>query len=238
MDRLARVVVPGYPYHVTHRGNRRDIVFAEREDRDVYLAMLHEYAQKYAMHVWAYCLMTNHIHLIVMLAQPDSLANAIGRTHMRYARWFNTRQGWSGHLWANRFYSTALDAEHLWHGVRYVEANPLRARMVARAEQYEWSSCAAHAGLWHLTRSCAQIVHSPAHVAHRTGRTLLMPATPQSLDAAIRLNTSTGRPTGSSKFVDTMEAALGRLLRPQKVGQKPKITNDDSTQDLFENFNA
>jgi putative transposase len=200
--------------------------------------MLLEYSRKYAMHVWAYCLMTNHIHLIVMPAQPDSLGNAIGRTHMRYARWFNTRQGWSGHLWANRFYSTTLDAEHLWHGVRYVEANPLRARMVARAQEYEWSSCAAHSGLVAPHPVLCPDRPFPGTRGAPHWADFINAGNPQSLDAAIRLNTSTGRPTGSSKFVDTMEAALGRLLRPQKVGRKPKHTNDEPIQDLFENFNA
>jgi len=144
MARLARVVIADYPYHVTHRGNRQADVFFDREDRDAYRKWLSEYGAKSGLDIWAYCLMANHVHLIAVPRRTDSLARGIGRAHFRYARWVNWRQGWSGHLWANRFHSTALDVMHLWAAVKYVELNPVRAGIVARAEDYEWSSARAH----------------------------------------------------------------------------------------------
>lgn len=118
MARFARVVVPGVAYHITHRGNRREAVFFDDEDRHVYLALLREYTERYGLAVWAYCLMTNHIHLIAVPQSEGSMALAMGRAHMRYARWLNRKRGWCGHLWANRYFSSALDDEHLWRAVR------------------------------------------------------------------------------------------------------------------------
>jgi len=146
MARIARVVVPGFPYHVTHRGNRRAAVFFSDDDREYYLALLAHHAASEGLDIWAWCLMTNHVHLIVVPQREESMARAIGKAHMRYARRVNRAHGWTGHLWANRYHSTALDWDHQWHAVRYVELNPVRARMVLRAQEYEWSSCRDHAG--------------------------------------------------------------------------------------------
>jgi putative transposase len=107
MPRFARVVVPGCPHHITHRGNRRDEVFFGDEDRAEYLDILLDYTRQYGVDIWGYCLMSNHVHLIGVPEREESLALAIGRAHMKYARHANRRQRWWGHLWANRFYSTA-----------------------------------------------------------------------------------------------------------------------------------
>ncbi len=112
IPRLARIVLPGLPYHVTHRGNRRQNIFFRPQDRQTYKRWLGEYAERYGLEAWSYCLMTNHVHLLVVGHASDSLAAAIGRTHGRFAQWQNKRNDWSGHLWANRFYSTPLDDEH------------------------------------------------------------------------------------------------------------------------------
>ncbi|MGI8906815.1 MAG: transposase [Candidatus Sumerlaeaceae bacterium] len=223
---------------MTHRGNPREHVFSTAEHREVYLAMLQQYAHHYKLDVWAYCLMTNHIHLIVVPGQPDSMANAIVRAHMRYARWYNRENGWSGHLWANRFYSTVLDEDHLWHGVRYVEANPLRARMVAQAEQYAWSSCAAHATLAPAHTILAPTRPFPGHITSDQWADWINKRAPEPVEAALRLNTSTGRPADSPPFVQNLEAALGRLLSRQKTGRKPKAEQPNATPDLFDPLNA
>ena len=116
--RIVRIVVPEYPYHVTHRGNRAGDVFFDQDDRETYKIWLKEYSEKYGLEIWGYCLMTNHVHLIVCPQEADSLANAIGRTHMRFSRYVNKKQGWNGHLWANRYYSTILDEPHLWTAIK------------------------------------------------------------------------------------------------------------------------
>lgn len=163
--------------------------------------------------------MTNHVHLLVVSRQSDSLARAIGRTHGRFAQWQNKRNKWSGHLWANRFYSTPLDEEHLWTAVRYVELNPVRAGMVQRAENYEWSSARCH------TRNYPDELLAPTRPF--PGRVedwsdWLTTDLPAEQVEALRKNTSTGRPTGSDGFVALLEVKLARTLKRQKRGRKPR----------------
>lgn len=144
MPRLPRTVFAGLAHHVTQRGNRREPIFFTDEDRLVYLSWLKEYANKHQVEVLAYCLMSNHIHLIAVPAADDGLQRALKPLHMRYAQRVNRRQGWSGHLWQGRFFSSPLDDAYLWTAIRYVECNPVRAGMVQCAEDYRWSSAAAH----------------------------------------------------------------------------------------------
>ena len=217
MARFARVVVPGLAYHLTHRGNRGADVFFTPGDREVYQSWLGEYADAYGLEVWAYCLMTNHVHLLAVARERDSLAMAIGRTHMRFARWVNRRQGWRGHLWGNRFFSTPLDEPHLWQAVRYVELNPVRAGIVRRAEEYPWSSARAH-----CLGSADPLLSESRPFLGRVADWSAWLA--QGLDleaiAELRRNTSTGRPTGSPEFTARLEEQLGRMLRPRKNGRK------------------
>jgi putative transposase len=145
MPRLARIVVPGSPHHVTQRGTDRQTVFFSRADRRVYLELLANKAQETETRILAYCLMPNHIHLIAVPEQADSLAVCLRRVHGRYAQYLNARRLRTGHLWQNRFYSCPLDERHLWTALRYVELNPVRAGFVSSAERYAWSSARAHA---------------------------------------------------------------------------------------------
>ncbi len=115
MSRVARVVVPGFPHHVTQRGNRRAEVFETDGDRKVYLGYLNKYAAKHGLAVWAYCLMTNHIHLVLVPRREDSLGCAMRDTHTVYAMHFNGRTGLDGHVWQGRFFSCPLDEGHLSH---------------------------------------------------------------------------------------------------------------------------
>ena len=124
MSRVARVVVPGFPHHVTQRGNRRADVFETDGDREAYLRFLKQYADRHGLAVWAYCLMTNHIHLVVVPVREESLGLALRDTHTVYAMHFNTRTKLSGHVWQGRFHSCPLDESHMWASVRYVERNP------------------------------------------------------------------------------------------------------------------
>lgn len=144
MARMARIVAPGLPHHVVQRGNRRQDVFFGEEDRKGYLRILQEQTQNYQVKVWAYCLMSNHIHLIVVPDKVEDLAMAIGETHKKYTRMVNFREGWRGYLWEGRFKSFVLDEKHVYAAVRYVERNPVRAGIAARAEDYRWSSALAH----------------------------------------------------------------------------------------------
>ena len=148
MPRIARAVAVGYPHHITQRGNYRQAVFESDEDYIRYLELLRLYCKKYSLKIWAYSLMGNHVHFIAVPIEPESLAKTFNTLHMRYAQYFNMKNKASGHLWQGRFYSCALDERHLYAGMRYVENNPVRARIVKRAEQYQWSSAGAHVERW------------------------------------------------------------------------------------------
>ncbi len=147
MVRLARVAAPEVTYHVTQRGNNRQDVFFVDDDKHNYLEILKEESEKYGLEVHGYCLMTNHIHLVAMPKEEDSLALALERTHFRYTTYVNRMHGRSGHLWQNRFYSCPLDRKHYIAAMLYMERNPVRAKMARKAWEYEWSSAAAHAGI-------------------------------------------------------------------------------------------
>jgi putative transposase len=217
---MARVVVPGAAHHVTHRGNLRGEVFLFADSREFYVSLLAECAKQAGMDVWAWCLMGNHVHLIVVPHGANSLRRGVGLAHQRYAAAVNARQGWTGHLWANRFYSTVLDEGHLWRAVKYVELNPVRAGLAARAEDYPWSSARAHAGIAGPDPLLASDSPFPGPVADWAA--WLAEGLDESSCAQLRRATYTGRPCASPQFTAHLETRLGRTLLPQKRGRKPK----------------
>jgi len=153
MGRTARAVAVGFPYHVTHRGNHREPIFFSGADRRAYLVDLGEGCRRYGLEVWAYCLMENHVHFLMVPMSPGAMAGAIRLAHGRHARRVHKERGWTGHLWANRYYSCCLEGRHFSQAVRYVELKPVRAGLVERAADWPWSSARAHA--WGSpTRSC------------------------------------------------------------------------------------
>lgn len=136
MARLARVVAPGFPHHVTQRGNRRQLVFFADEDYRTYLRLLQEQSLRWGLDVWAYCLMTNHVHLVAVPEQPESLARCLAKVHGRYAKRINARMGWRGYLWQARFGSSAMDNAHTLAAVRYVEQNKNQASSPAQERRF------------------------------------------------------------------------------------------------------
>ena len=131
MARLARVVVPGLPHHITQRGNGRQQTFFCDEDYEYYLELMGQWCTVHQVEIWAYCLMPNHVHLLAVPQSPDGLRLAIGEVHRRYTRMVNFREGWRGHLWQGRFASFLLDEPYVLTAARYVELNPVRAGLVA-----------------------------------------------------------------------------------------------------------
>ncbi len=146
MPRSARVVIPGYLYHITQRGNYKQNIFEEDRDCVIYLKLIQEYSKKYAVEMYAYCLMDNHVHFIAKPKREESLARTFCVAHQRYSHYFHKKRGIRGHLWQERFYSCILHGSHLKHAIRYVENNPVRARLVGQAWDYHWSSAKAHLG--------------------------------------------------------------------------------------------
>ena len=140
MPRIARIVAPGLPHHVTQRGNYRQNVFDDDSDRRRYLLWLKEYSHRYDLSILAYCLMSNHVHFIVIPQNDDSIARAFNAAHMLYSQYHNKKINITGHLWQGRFFSCVLDDRHLIATARYIERNPVRALIVKKPYEYIWSS--------------------------------------------------------------------------------------------------
>ena len=218
MARIARIVVPGFPHHVTQRGNRCQRTFLRKDDYRAYLELMAEWCGECGVEVWAYCLMPNHVHLIVVPDSPDGLRRAIGEAHRRYTRRVNFREGWRGHLWQGRFASFIMDEPYLLGCARYVERNPVRAGLCSRPREYPWSSAAAHlAGKDDVlvkTKPLLKLV--PSWAKH------LSADTDEETIRRLHRHEATGRPVGSDRFLTRLEKIVGRPLRPQRPGRKKK----------------
>lgn len=219
MARIARLVVPGLPHHVTQRGNRRLNVFFSDDDYQLYLDLLRERCRKAGVGVWSYCLMPNHVHLILTPSTPQGLGLALGETHRRYCGVINARLRVTGHLFQSRFGSVVMDEEHLMAAARYVALNPVRARLVARAQDWRWSSVRAHlAG-----RDDAYVTVAPilTRCAGEFADLIETEPSPQQM-AALRAAETIGRPLGPESFLDRIAKQTGRDARPAKRGPKKK----------------
>ena len=221
MTRLARVVAVGVPHHVTQRGNARRFILDGDSDRQVYLDLLRQSIELHSLTLLGYCLMSNHIHLIVTPAKPDSLSRALKDTHGRYAAYWNATHHSSGHVWQGRFYSCPLDEAHLWEALRYTELNPVRASLITKAENWEWSSAGAHCGTARANDYLAmESWHARWSVCE--WRTFLAAAEADSDLTAIRNCTYTGRPLGTTEFIRSLERETNRSLTVQKRGRPRK----------------
>ena len=231
MARLSRIVIPSVPHHVTQRGNRRLPIFFSDEDRAAYLALIAEASEAHGTACLGWCLMDNHVHLILVPQTEDGLRATLAEAHRRYSRRINFREGWRGYLFQGRFASYPMDDAHLMAAVRYVENNPVAAKMVGRAEEWRWSSAASHvAGKRVKDDPLTDVAALGRHV--RNWRALLRvgleamddPATV----AAIEARSRTGRPLASPEWIAEAEAAIDRKLGPQKRGPKPRGVGGDA----------
>lgn len=164
--------------------------------------------------------MSNHVHFVAVPASQESLGRGSRDTHQAYAAWLNRSLGEGGHLWQGRFFSSVLDEAHLWAAVRYVERNPVRAGLMTRAEQWPWSSAAAHCGL--QSDALLSRIAMPWPVPDWSEYLM---AEEEAMVKTLRQRTRTGRPAGSCDFLTTLEIQLGRQLQRQKPGPKPKGSN-------------
>ena len=222
MARLARVVVAGMTHHVTQRGNRRQQVLFGEEDYLAYGALLAAGCKAAGVEVWGYCLMPNHVHLILVPSTTDGLRVALGEAHRRYTRRVNFREGWRGYLWQGRFASVAMDEPHLHAAARYVELNPVHARLAARPEDWRWSSARAHlAG-----RDDGLVKVAPLLAGEPDWAAFLARGLADDEGEALRAGERTGRPPGSPAFIAGLEQRLGRTLGRRKPGRKPKAAQE------------
>jgi len=234
---MARAVLVGVPHHLTQRGLDRQAAFLADADREVYLGLVRSAAARFGADLLGYCLMTNHVHWVVVPRAEESLARAFGEAHGRYAAYANARMSRSGHFWQNRFFSCSLDRAHLWAALRYVERNPVRAGLVAASADYEWSSAAAHTGAeappdW-LKLEPLRSSFTPAEWA-----AYLESDTMGDEEVALRRNTYTGRPAGSADFVAWAESSIGRVLAAQPGGRPKKaataVASSEGQRGLFD----
>lgn len=219
MARLPRVVVPGIPHHITQRGNRRQITFFDDEDYVTYLQCMRQACTQFCVKIWAYCLMTNHIHLIVVPPSQESLALAIGGGHEAYTRYIHFKKKWRGHFWQGRFSSFAMDDAYLYQAFPYVELNPVQAKMVQNPEDYEWSSSKVHLGLEeNLYLDDVETVIGLVD----NWKTYLEEAMEKYTFKEMEKHESTGRPLGSMSFLKSIEDQLGIRVIPKPPGPPPK----------------
>ena len=228
MARIARVVIEDVPFHVTQRGNGRQQVFRSAQDYELYLDLLQRYATDAEFRILGYCLMPNHVHFIGIPQRAKSMAEAFGRTHNDYARHFNLSQRTCGHVWQARYFSSALDDGHLWNAIAYVERNPVRARLVERAEEFRWSSAAGR-----LRSSSATVTARPGLLntsawaqrfsAEQWREVLVTSLEEEAFGRRLHEASRRGRPLGDEEFVKELERRSGRRLTPKAVG-RPKTS--------------
>ena len=218
MPRIARIVVPGEAHHVVQRGNRRLPTFFCEADYPLYLEIVREWCDKHRVAVWSYCLMPNHVHLIAVPETESGLRLAFGEAHRRYSLHVNQREGWTGHLWQDRFSSFVMDEAHLLVAARYIERNPVRAGMVADPAEYPWSSARARL----QGRDDFLVKAEPLLALVPDWRNFIAAEdAPEDLGVLGR-HVRTGRPLGDDAFFDRLQARTGVDLRPRKPGPKKR----------------
>jgi len=213
MARLPRLIVPGLPHHVTQRGNGRAQTFFGDADYALYRDMLAASCRAAAVEIWAWVLMPNHVHLILCPADSDGLRRALAQVHRRYAGHVHARHGRTGHFWQGRFGAVAMDEAHLGAAVRYVALNPVRARLVAHARDWRWSSVHAHLAASEdgVTTIAPVLDRYPAFAE------LIETAPDEAAVERLRRAESIGRPLGDDSFIARLEALTRRTLKPGKT---------------------
>lgn len=218
MPRIPRIVVPGEPHHIIQRGNRRLPTFFCDDDFQYYMEVMREWCDRHSVTIWAYCLMTNHVHLVAVPETEDGLRLAIGEAHRRYSLRVNRREGWTGHLWQGRFSSFVMDESYLLATARYVELNPVKAEMVSVAQDYRWSSAKAHiAG-----EDDVLVKTAPLLKLVPNWRQFLEGEEKGNVEEKIHQHERTGRPLGDISFFDHLQSITGIDMKPKKPGRKKK----------------
>ena len=215
---MPRLVVPNCPHHVTQRGNRKMRTFFCEADYRAYAELVAETKRKSSVEVWAYCMMPNHVHFVIVPKESDGISRFMQHSHRRYARQINQREDWRGHLWQERYFSVPMDERHLHAAVRYIELNPVKAGLCESAEDWRWSSARAHA----KGEDDALVTVRP--MLERVSDWMEYLAAPPDDDAVKNLqeNAKCGRPVGDDGFINRLEQITGRSLKRKKPGPKTR----------------
>jgi len=226
MPRVARVVMAEVAHHVTQRGNGRQFILATDAERQVYLDLLRHAVRLHELSLAGYCLMSNHVHLVVVPRRSEGLAEAFHQVHGRYASYWNLSHTSSGHVWQGRFYSCPMDPGHLWTALRYVELNPVRAGIVGKAAGWPWSSAGAHCGTTDAD-VCLDLSMWRKAWSEASWQKFLEQGETESELRAIRRCTHNGRPLGPREFTRALEERTHRCLTPSPRGRPRKTLADE-----------
>ena len=221
MPRTARIVIPDLPYHITQRGNYRQDIFQDNEDRLSYLSWINDYSKKYKLSILAYCLMDNHVHFIAIPREEDSLAKVFSISHMRYSQYFNKKKNASGHLWQGRFYSCVLDEGYLLAALRYVERNPVRAGIVRKPWRWKWSSAGVHVGQGDGVINLENITTVIDTTEEEWKEYIDLDENEKDVED-IRKHTLLGRPLGTKDFIAKLGKRIGMVLSVLPRGRPKK----------------
>ncbi|MDP3049433.1 MAG: transposase, partial [Thermodesulfovibrionales bacterium] len=210
MARIARAVAAGFPHHVVQRGNNRENVFIDDEDREKYIELLKKYSKERDARILAYCLMTNHVHLLIKPKENESLYKMMQGVTLCYTQFTNRKYNRTGRLWESRYHSCIVDKDsYLWAVARYIETNPVRARMVKKAEDYAYSSARAH-----ILGKQDDLLNKEliAEAQIKNYREFIRETRAEKDRDLIRYHTRTGKPLGDEAFIKRMERKTGRDL--------------------------
>ena len=219
MARQARIVIENTSHHITQRGNRGEHIFFEKADYQTYLDILVEQCERFNVSLYSYCLLPNQVHLIAEPKKVALMARAIGEAHRRYTNHINERNDWRGHLFQDRFFSYPMDEKNTLRAARFIETLPMTMGITPKPECYLWSSAKCRIKV--AENSFLKPFQS-FHSIDNWADYLKRPMDPNEL-RTIQLHLQTGRPRGSDLFLDNIEAEIGRPVRPQKRGRKPKV---------------
>ncbi len=219
MPRQGRIIIPDLAHHVTQRGNYRQKIFDNSDHYKQYCEWINVYSKDSGVDILAYCLMNNHVHFIAIPKRENGLANLYKTVHMRYAHYINRQKAIKGHLWQGRFYSCILDDAHLYRAIRYVENNPVRAKITRKAWEYEWSSAKEH-----VEDGRKPLINISKYKNIKSGREWkeYLAETDCEMAEEIRLKTNRGLAVGTDKFIETLEGKLNRSLKCVRQGRPRK----------------
>lgn len=215
MSRTARIIAPDYPHHVTQRGNRRLPVFFCDDDYKLYLELMAEFCARYNVTIWAYCLMTNHVHMMAVPKDETGLTRAVGEAHRRYSAYINKREGWTGHLFQGRYASYVMDEAHALLAARYIEKNPVVAKMVKHPWDYEWSSARAHLD----GKNDVLVKARPLLKLVPDWKAFIQEPDGNTITKDIESHSVSGWPMGNNRFLDKLSRVLEQPVRPNPRGR-------------------
>jgi putative transposase len=200
---MKRITLAGLPHHVIQRGLYGRKTFLSDKDYAVYLEILSDCSRRHGLEIWSYCLMPDHVHLIAIPKEKNSLTNCLRATHGRYTRYINPRIGTTGQFWQGRYSSHLLDEYYLVACARYIEINPVKRDYVEQPEEWKWSSARAH-----IMKINDPLVHVKPLLGHIKGewQDFLAETRPEKEADLFYLHEKNGHPLGNDTFLAMVES--------------------------------